>query len=153
MSPGLRALYKARLRDNLLLQNHFIHSSNELILLYTLLIKPLRFPLIKVISPVINWTYSWTHVILIQSTRRLKSYFIPVMESFTITRKCTLVFFRIWKLTQIELKIGILMQIGIFLEITIHQMRLCRYIDEHFWHFSFVFLQYDTLITTTWKKM
>ena len=50
--------YKARLCYNLPLQNHFIHSFNELIPLYTLLIKPLGFPLIEITTPVINWTYS-----------------------------------------------------------------------------------------------
>ena len=68
--------YKARPQHDLPLRNHFIHSSNELIPLYTLLIKPLRFPLIKIISPVINCTYSRTLVLTIQSTLRLKSYFI-----------------------------------------------------------------------------
>ena len=36
--------------------------------------------MIKIRLPVINWTYSWTHVLLIQSTLRLKSYFIEMNQ-------------------------------------------------------------------------
>ena len=61
------------------------------------------------------------------------------MESFTIKRKSTFVFFRRWKLTQIELKIGILMQIGISLEITIHQCNPADTLMNIFYIFACIF--------------
>ena len=56
------AIIKLSLNEKLLSWKTLIYSFNEFISLYTVQIKPLRFPVIKIRSSVIDLTYSRTHV-------------------------------------------------------------------------------------------